>query len=330
MVTVPFTVPRRRVVAATLLGASLLSGGSALSAQGPLPASAMAQPPSASGPAPSYVAHRVTRGKSFSDFEAMLRDVATADVVHLGEQHDDRGTHALQLAVLEGLARRGVKVVLSLEMIERDVQGLLDRYLAGEIPESTFVADSRPWTNYHDDYRPLVEFAKAKGWPVVASNIPRPFASAVSRGGLAVFDTLSATARGWAAADNQCGTNTKYGKKFTDLMGGMGTHGDAAMPVTAMERFYAAQCVKDEAMAESIARALDAHPDAVIVHAAGGFHVEESLGTVERVTRRVKAGQTQRRDVKQVVVMFRPVEDLDAVKAGEHRNLGQYVVYVHR
>jgi hypothetical protein len=145
-----------------------------------------------------------------------------------------------------------------------------------------------------------------------------------------VLDTMNATARTWAAADNQCSTDTKYGRKFTALMGGMGTHGEAAMPTAAMDRFYAAQCVKDEAMAESIARALDAHPDAVIVHAAGGFHVEESLGTVERVTRRAKDGSVQRRDVKQVVVMFRPVEDLDAVKAGEHRNLGQYVVYVHR
>jgi len=317
--------PMMRAVRAT--AACLVAASGALGAQAPLPS---AQPPTAVGPAPAYVAHRVTRGKSFTDFEAMLRDVSKADVIHLGEQHDDPGTHALQLAVLEGLARRGVQVVVSLEMIERDVQALLDRYLAGEIPESTFVADSRPWNNYADDYRPLVEFAKAKGWPVVASNIPRPLASAVSRTGLAVFDTLNATTRGWAAADNQCGTDTKYGRKFTSLMGGMGTHGDAAMPATAMERFYAAQCVKDEAMAESIARALDAHPDAVIVHAAGGFHVEESLGTVERVTRRAKDGSVQRRDLKQVVVMFRPVEDLDTVKAGEHRDLGQYVVYVHR
>jgi uncharacterized iron-regulated protein len=277
----------------------------------------------------SYVPHRVTRGKSFSDFEALLRDVASADVVYLGENHDDPGTHALQLAVLEGLARRGVPVVLALEMFERDVQAHLEAYLAGTMPESAFLAVSRPWENYASDYRPLVEFAKAQRWPVIATNIPRPLASAVSRGGLAVFDTLDTTTRGWTAVENQCGTDTKYGRKFTALMGG-GGHGGGGMPAAAMDRFYAAQCVKDEAMAESIARALDAHPQAVIVHAAGGFHVEEGLGTVERVARRVKAGGVQRPVRRQVVVMFRPVPDLDVVTAGEHRRLGDYVVYVFR
>ena len=312
------------------LGRALALGGSLLLVLAVEPLSAQTSPsPAPPTPPASYVAHRVARGKSFTDFEAMLRDVARADVVHLGEQHDDRGTHALQLAVLEGLARRGVPVVLSLEMFERDVQALLDGYLAGTVSESAFVAASRPWNNYDADYRPLVEFAKAKGWPVVASNIPRPLASAVSRGGLAVFDTLDVTTRGWTAAENACATDTKYGRKFTSLMGGAGAHG-GAMPAESMARFYAAQCVKDEAMAESIARALDAHPDAVVVHAAGSFHVEEGLGTVERVTRRAKAGQVQRRDVRQQVITFVPTADLDAVEAKAQRHLGDFVVYVHR
>lgn len=291
-----------------------------------------AQPAAPVTPAanPAYVAHRVAKGKSFADFETMMRDVQRADVVHLGEQHDDAGTHALQLAVLEGLARRGVPVVLSLEMFERDVQAALDAYLAGTMPESAFLAVSRPWNNYPTDYRPLVEFAKAKGWPVVASNIPRPLASAVSRGGLAVFDTLSSSQRPWVATDNQCGTDTKYARKFINLMGDMAGHGSNAMPAAAMDRFYAAQCVKDEVMAESIARALDAHPNAVIVHAAGSFHVEEGLGTVERVARRVKAGAVQRRDVRQQVITFVPTADLDAIDAKKQRHLGDYVVHVFR
>lgn len=317
--------PRNRGASRALstLAAMLLATASA-------PLGAQATAPATPAANPAYAAHRVAKGKSFTDFETMLRDVQRADVVHLGEQHDDAGTHALQLAVLEGLARRGVPVVLSLEMFERDVQAALDAYLAGTMPESAFLAVSRPWNNYPTDYRPLVEFAKAKGWPVVASNIPRPLASAVSRGGLAVLDTLGSTQRPWVAADNQCGTDTKYARKFINLMGDMAGHGSNAMPAAAMDRFYAAQCVKDEVMAESIARALDAHPNAVIVHAAGSFHVEEGLGTVERVMRRVKAGAVQRRDVRQQVITFVPTADLDAIDAKKQRHLGDYVVHVYR
>ncbi len=297
-------------------------------AQRPLPASA--QPPAATSVVPAnalYVPHRVARGKSWTDFEAMLQQLTKAHAVFLGEQHDDRGTHALQLAVLEGLARRNVQVVLALEMFERDAQAALDAYLAGTMPESAFLAQSRPWPNYGPDYRPLVEFAKKRGWPVIASNVPRNIASMVSRGGLSALDTLNATSQPWVAAERQCGPGDRYAKKFGKTMEDMGGHGSAAMPPEMIGRFYEAQCVKDETMAESIVRAFDRYPNAMVVHVAGGFHVEEGLGTVERVKRRVKAGATTRKVSAFPVVMFVPTVDLDAAKAGAQRHLGDYVVY---
>lgn len=298
----------------------------AAGAQAPLPAAA-ADSASALPPNARYVPHRVTRGKSWTDFEAMLQELAEADVVYLGEQHDDRGTHALQLAVLEGLARRNVPVVLSLEMIERDAQPALDAYLAGTLPESAFLADSRPWPNYEPDYRPLVEFAKAHGWPVVASNVPRNIASSVSRGGLSALDTLTGEASQWVARDRECGLKDDYARKFSKTMEDMGGHGGPAMTPETIVRFYEAQCVKDETMAESVGRALDAHPEAVVVHVAGGFHVEEALGTVERVTRRAKRGDIARKVSESLVVMFVPLADLDTAKAGADRKLGTFVVY---
>ena len=53
-------------------------------------------------------------------------------------------------------------VALSLEMFERDVQTVLDEYLAGLISERHFLLSSRPWKNYETDYRPLVEYARAQ------------------------------------------------------------------------------------------------------------------------------------------------------------------------
>ena len=90
----------------------------------------------------------------------MLAAIARADVVFVGEQHDDPNTHRLERALLEGIARRRSDVVVSLEMFERDVQKRLDDYLAGRVTEEDFLKEARPWPRYATDYRPLVEFAK--------------------------------------------------------------------------------------------------------------------------------------------------------------------------
>ena len=114
----------------------------------------------------------------------MVAELAKADVVFLGEQHDDPGTHRLQAAVLEGLARRrSGPIVLALEMFERDAQPALDAWLRGASSEADFLAVSRPWPNHQNDYRPLIEIARAENWPVVAGNVPRRLAQAVSRRG---------------------------------------------------------------------------------------------------------------------------------------------------
>ena len=78
-----------------------------------------------------------TRQKGFSDFEVMLADLARADAVFVGEQHDDPNTHRLELAIVEGLTRRGVPVVVAMEMFERDVQAIVERYAAGAITEES-------------------------------------------------------------------------------------------------------------------------------------------------------------------------------------------------
>ncbi|NOT64307.1 MAG: hypothetical protein HOP19_29165, partial [Acidobacteria bacterium] len=56
----------------------------------------------------SYVPQRVydAKTKKFSDFESMLAELSRAEIVFIGEQHDDPNTHRLELAVLEGLLRR--------------------------------------------------------------------------------------------------------------------------------------------------------------------------------------------------------------------------------
>jgi uncharacterized iron-regulated protein len=279
--------------------------------------------------AQGYVPNRVfdTARGAFSDFEAMSASLMSADVVLVGEQHDDANTHRLELAVLEGLARRGRPVVLSLEMFERDAQEPLDHFQMGHISEEEFLKASRPWPRYATDYKPLVDFAIAHNWSVVAANVPRAIASEVAKGGLDVLASKTGAEKAWFARDLVCPTGDEYFKRFVEAMGGhpagtgSGTVADESARTT--ERYYQAQCVKDETMAESIAQAATAGAaaKAVVVHFNGAFHTDYHQGTAARVSRRLP-GKTV------VVLSILPRASLDKVTPDDDaRRLADFVVY---
>ncbi|MGH2899800.1 MAG: ChaN family lipoprotein, partial [Solirubrobacteraceae bacterium] len=234
--------------------------------------------------------HHSTTNQSVS-FDDMIAAAARADIVFFGEQHDDPETHFAEFALLDGIARIRPRVVVSLEMFERDVQPLLDAYLAGRMSEADFLAGSRPWERYATDYRGLVLLARARGWPVVAANIPRAIANAVSRKGLTALDTLPASSRTFAARELSCPRDA-YFDRFAEEMKAHGSGGPGSAPNAAemrlmTDRFYAAQCAKDETMGESIAQALHvAGPGAIVVHFNGAFHSDYRYGTAERARRR--------------------------------------------
>jgi len=278
---------------------------------------------------PAYVPERVydTRRQSFSDFEGMLADLSKADIVFVGEQHDDPNTHRLEAAILEGLRRRGVSVTMSLEMFERDVQAPLDTYLAGQSTEEEFLKVSRPWPRYGSDYRTLVEISKAQGWPVIASNVPRRYAADVAKSGLNALDGLASPERGWIASDLQC-PRDPYFERFSDTMTSHPAPGSEKLSAeerrVEIERFYFSQCVKDETMAESIAAGFERHGRGPVVHFNGAFHSDFGMGTAERVRRRLEGRRV-------AVVSILPVTDIDVIApVGEDLKRAEYLVYTTR
>ena len=270
-----------------------------------------------------------TKAAKWVGFDALVREAASADLVFFGEQHDDPVTHAAELALLAGVAARRPNVVLSLEMFERDVQEPLDAYLQGRTAEPPFLAAARPWERYATDYRAMVELARARGWPVVASNAPRRLASAVSKAGLALLDTLGAADRRWLAADHACPRDDDYFRRFAEQMKDHGSGGPSATTDTAaLARmtglFYEAQCVKDEAMGEAVAGAWRrAGSGAIVVHYDGAFHSDFGQGTAERARRRAPGART-------LIVSALPVASLDSAAVGAHRARADFVIFTRR
>lgn len=198
------------------------------------------------------------------------------DVVFLGEDHDNDAAHALQLTFLRALKNRRGELTVSLEMFERDVQETLDAYLGGELDEEAFLEASRPWKNYAEHYRPIVEWARENGYPVLAANAPKALASKTAKEGL---DAVSEDPHLPTAIDVEAGA---YRDRFEDAMGG-----HDGFEAAKLDRYFAAQVLRDESMADAIAESLESSPGRLVVHLCGKFHSDHRLGTVERLLARV-------------------------------------------
>ena len=257
----------------------------ALAALALLPGCSLASP--STGPAPGAPPFRIHGPNGALGGVAALADsLARVDFVFFGEQHDDAEAHRVQAALLEELARRGRPVIVGMEMFERDVQPALDAYLAGRSTETQLSAATRPWPNYATDYRPLVETAKGAGWPVLATNAPRHYAAAISAGGIGALSIVDPANRGLLAAEVHC-PRDEYYRRFVEALQGHPAGDAGADPgrEAVLVRYYEAQCLKDETMAESLARAR--REGALVVHFNGAFHTDRSLGIVPRLQRRV-------------------------------------------
>ncbi|HVF45928.1 MAG TPA: ChaN family lipoprotein [Pyrinomonadaceae bacterium] len=251
-----------------------------------------------------------------STIAAVIERLDAVDVIFLGEQHDDAVGHAAQLDIFRRaidtyLTKR--KIALSLEMFERDVQIVLDEYLAGLISENHLILSSRAWTNYKTDYRPLVELAKEKKLPVIAANAPRRYVNMVSRNGRGALNGLSKDAKEWLAPLPFGEPSEAYAKKFRSLMG------PSAEAQMGIENILASQSLWDATMADSIVRSLKKHDRPLVVHLNGSFHSENRLGAVDHLLR-------YRPKTRVLVVTIKYEDDFRSFDRAKHTDLGDFVL----
>jgi uncharacterized iron-regulated protein len=208
---------------------------------------------------------------------AIAQAITAADVVYLGEEHDDAVGHRLEAELLRLAAENAGKrpVALALEMFEQDVQPVVDEYMAELIREKDFEADSRPWPNYKAAYEPLVAYAKGHNLAVIAANAPKRYVNRVSRLGPGSLEAVSEPARRWLAPLPLPSASAAYAAKFSQQMGEMGQHAGPGL--------LAAQVLRDATMAWAIGRYLAAHPGALVVSVNGKFHSEGGLGIPEQL-----------------------------------------------
>lgn len=220
---------------------------------------------------------------------AILAAMANRDVVLLGEHHDDADHHRWQLQTLAALHAQRPEMVIGFEMFPRRLQPVLDRWVAGELSDTDFLAQvewEKVWNMPPELYLPLFQFARLNRLPMVALNVDSQLNKAT-------------VARGWKAippAEREgVGDAAPAPTAYVDYLfeihrQHVGMRGHATGNTEKADKadadflnFVDSQLLWDRAMAEALARPLTAQATAnkarpLVVGIMGSGHIRYGHG----------------------------------------------------
>ncbi len=239
----------------------------------------------------------------------LIKDLNKTDVLFFGEEHNDSLGHILELEIFKQMYIAYPKTALSMEMFHTDVQPVINEYLGNYISEKNFIKEARAWNNYND-YKPLIEYAKANKIDVIGANGAARYSNMVSKQGLNALNTLPKESKSFLPPLPIDTATGAYYNKFTKELGGhdMGTM-----------KIYQAQNFWDATMAWSIARYMKKHKHTKIIQLNGRFHSDEKLGTL------AKLKSISKRLTISSISCF-PSADYNNPEWQKHKHLGDYII----
>lgn len=213
---------------------------------------------------------------------AVFSEMASRDIVLLGERHDDDDHHRWQLQALAALHALRPDMVLGFEMFPRRVQPVLDRWVAGELSVGEFLAQAewaRVWSMPAELYLPLFQFARINRIPMVALNVDRALVKDINE-------------RGWdgvpEAEREGVGRPAPPPAAYRDFLFDIyrqhasmhGAEGEVAQSDPAFVHFVDSQTAWDRAMAEALASRVAQRGTAkpLVVGIMGSGHIRFGYG----------------------------------------------------
>jgi uncharacterized iron-regulated protein len=228
-------------------------------------------------------------------FKDMLADLATADVIYIGEEHSHRSHIEAALRILRALVDRNLKPALGLEMFGWDGQAGLNHYLA----EPTMAPDlfleeahwKENWGGAYDDYAPLIDFARSHHLSVLALNPPKSLVRRVAKEGFLSALKDPEMLR-WQMRDEVLSDEPSYREIMLSQL--RACH--RGLSEEAYQRMYEAAVFRDEGMAKTISDYLSRRAPGVgpVVSYTGGGHIQYRLPVPNRVLRRQNGTLRQR------------------------------------
>jgi uncharacterized iron-regulated protein len=130
-------------------------------------------------------AYRVSDGQIIS-FGQMVDEIREAEVVSVGELHNNEFHHQLQLDIIKALGESGVPTAVGFEMFTAKSQEKLNEWVDGDLPAGDFIEVyydnwKLPWPLYKD----IFFYLREKKIPALGLNVPPEIAKKVASSGFA-------------------------------------------------------------------------------------------------------------------------------------------------
>ncbi len=220
----------------------------------------------------------------FLTFAQLRNDLGTARVIFIGESHDQIEHHRIQLRMIQDFVAEGKEVVIGMEMFESSQQPTLDRWSQGLLTEEEFLKEVQwdaTWGVDYELYKDILEEAKNHHLKVLGLNVPRDLVRKVAEHGIRKLPREDRMMLPEMDLTNQ--QHRAYIQSiYRDHKEGSAED---------FEKFYEAQCLWDEGMAESLSEFLkssQAEGKTVFVFAGSG-HIVFDFGIPKRFHRRTPA-----------------------------------------
>lgn len=184
------------------------------------------------------------QNRSLLDEQTLLARIGAAEVLLLGETHDNPQHHLLQLKLLQARFAAGARPALLFEQFDREVQTMLDAALAKTPIDAAMEAAKtliKGWDwNF---YEPLLASGAEHKVPIIAANFSRTHARPVIRHGYAAYD---------AAELKRLAVEDVWSEPHQEYLTGLieGTHCGQVTPVL-RDGLVRSQRLRDAVMADA-------------------------------------------------------------------------------
>jgi uncharacterized iron-regulated protein len=212
--------------------------------------------------------------------------VLEADVVYVGETHDDPVDHRYELKLVSGLIGRKVRFAIGWEMFDRTQQGIIDRWASGQISLKEMLEKTdfqKHWGIYSPVYARILEIARKANVPNLALNAPPDLVRKIAHGEPVPAEEKSMIPMGFVATE----------KGYRNFVAMMGNH--PGMKETDLRRFFEAQNTWDQTMASRILEFKRQNPNLLLVVFTGRGHVSGGYG--------IPFDVKQKADLKQIILL---------------------------